>query len=231
MGTLQARRHMDLRSLFPGICRQRRLVITLVLALSSFPMLLTCITAAISGWIVTFMARIRHTSPYFSSLCSSFFWIGMTVGRLTLGYITDRVGVRVATLMYIIVALALQAIFAFVPNATVSAVMICMIGYFFGPMFPSGVVMLVRTLDRKLHVRAVAFVVSLGQVGGALIPFGLGALAERVGMQVFQIVIFGWLLVTLALWLTFPKLPSARKENRSSEEEEELVGGGQDRDT
>ncbi|KAI0142661.1 major facilitator superfamily domain-containing protein [Xylariaceae sp. FL1272] len=164
--------------------------------------------ASINGWIVTFMRRVREADPYLASLSSSFFWIGVTLGRITLGYVTDRAGVRIATTAYIVFAIILQAIFAFIPSPAVSVVFILFIGYFFGPLFPSGLVMLTRSLDRSLHVRAVAIAVTFGQIGGALIPSGLGALSEMVGMKVFQAVIFAWLLVTLALWCSFPSLPA-----------------------
>ncbi|KAH9908278.1 major facilitator superfamily domain-containing protein [Xylariomycetidae sp. FL2044] len=163
--------------------------------------------AAIAGWIVTFMRRVRQADPYLASLCTSFFWIGITLGRLTLGYITDRIGVRFATALYIGCAIILQAVFAFLPNAVASSVMILIIGYFFGPLFPSGLVILTQSLDRSLHVRAVAIAITFGQIGGALIPSGLGALSELIGMEIFQAVIFAWLLVTLVLWLCFPQPP------------------------
>ncbi|KAI1264739.1 major facilitator superfamily domain-containing protein [Xylariaceae sp. FL1019] len=189
--------------------------------------------ASINGWIVTFMRRVREADPYLASLSSSFFWIGVTLGRITLGYITDRAGVRIATTVYIVLAIILQAIFAFISSSTLSAIVILLIGYFFGPLFPSGLVMLTRSLNRSLHVRAVAIAVTFGQIGGALIPSGLGALSEMVGMKVFQAVIFAWLLVTLAFWCSFPSLPPedgerykrvrSEDENarrRTSEEEE-----------
>ncbi|CAH0051064.1 unnamed protein product, partial [Clonostachys solani] len=49
--------------------------------------------SGISGWIVSFMLRVRHSSTQLASTCSSSFWIGMAAGRLILGLLTDRVGV------------------------------------------------------------------------------------------------------------------------------------------
>jgi len=131
----------------------------------------------------------------------------MTIGRLTPGYLTDRIGVRVATALYISCAILLQVIFTFTPDPVASAIMVILIGYCFRPLFPSGLVMLTQSLDKSLHVRAVAIAITFGQFGAALIPSGLGALSELVGMKVFQAVIFGWLIVTLGLWLSFPKGP------------------------
>ncbi|KAI1334318.1 major facilitator superfamily domain-containing protein [Xylariaceae sp. FL0016] len=179
--------------------------------------------ASINGWIVTFMRRVRHAEPYLASLSTCFFWSGITLGRLTLGYATDRIGVRLATALYIVAAILLQAAFAFITGPVASTVSILLIGYFFGPLFPSGLVMLVQSLDRALHVRAVAIAVTFGQIGGALIPSALGALSELIGMKVFQVVIFAWLIITLLLWISFPKI--APQETRASGEQRQSESG------
>jgi fucose permease len=162
----------------------------------------------VSGWIVEFMQEVRHADAYLASICSSLFWVGMTTGRLTLGLATDRIGARLATLGYIIIAIVLQGLFALVESPGISAALVWSLGYFFGPMFPSGIVMMTRLLPKSLHVRAIALVAFLGQVGGACIPFGLGALADVLGLKVFQFTILAWLLVTLLTWLAFPRLPN-----------------------
>lgn len=65
----------------------------------------------------------------------------------------------------------------------------------------------------------VSFVALVGQIGGALLPFGLGALAQALGIQVFQVVIFAQLIITLLLWISFPRLPltTAPLEEQSEE--------------
>ncbi|KAI1779855.1 MFS general substrate transporter [Hypoxylon cercidicola] len=164
---------------------------------------------AVSGWIVVFMTRVNHASAYLASISSSGFWIGQAAGRLTLGVVTQRVGVRLATIAYLVAALAFEALFAAIHVPEVSTVMIALLGFCLGPLFPSGVFMVTRLLPRELHVRAISFVVLIGQVGGALLPFALGALADTLGIQVFQVVVFAQLAVTLLIWLAFPRLPPA----------------------
>lgn len=163
----------------------------------------------ISGWIVVFMTRVNHTSHYLASLSSSGFWIGQAAGRLTLGPVTEWVGVRTATIAYLVAALAFEALFTAVHIPIISAISIALLGYCIGPLFPSGIFMMTRLLPKELHVGAISFVVLIGQVGGALLPFALGALADRLGIQVFQVVVFAQLVVTLLLWLSFPRLPLA----------------------
>ncbi|KAI8958490.1 MFS general substrate transporter [Daldinia sp. FL1419] len=161
----------------------------------------------ISGWIVVFMRRVNHASEYLSSLSSSGFWIGQAAGRLVLGVVTDRIGVRTATTTYLAAALAFELLFAAVHIPVISTITITLLGFCLGPLFPAGVIMMTRLLPRELHVGAISFVVLIGQVGGALLPFALGALADTLGIQVFQVVVFAQLVATLLIWFAFPRLP------------------------
>lgn len=132
----------------------------------------------------------------------------MAVGRLFLGIITDKLGVRTAVTIYLATAAVLQLLFTLVEVPAVSAVIITAIGFVLGPMFPSGVVMITRLLPSNLHVGAVSFVASVGEVGGALLPFALGAIADRLGIGAFQYIILTQLVVTLLIWMCFPRLTS-----------------------
>lgn len=133
----------------------------------------------------------------------------MAAGRFVLGYVTDKVGLRLANIIYLLGAIAAGVLFSAVEVPVVSSIMIAVVGFCFGPLFPSGLVMVTRLLPKDLHVASVSFVASVGQIGGALLPFGLGALAQALGIQVFQVVIFAQLIITLLLWISFPRLPPA----------------------
>ena len=49
---------------------------------------------AIGGWIVTFMLQMREGEPFASGMTATGFWLGMTVGRAMLGFVTPRFGVK-----------------------------------------------------------------------------------------------------------------------------------------
>ncbi|KAF1978855.1 MFS general substrate transporter [Bimuria novae-zelandiae CBS 107.79] len=164
------------------------------------------IEAAISGWVVSFMTRSRHASVSIASLSSSGFWGGMAVGRLTLGYMTDRIGVRRAAAMYLSCAIGLLLIFALVSSLIVSILAMMIAGFVMGPLFPSGVVVLSELLLRELHVAAVSFVASIGQIGAAALPFGIGAVVQGLGIGVFRWVILIFACIALFVWTIFSQL-------------------------
>ncbi|KAF2131310.1 MFS general substrate transporter [Dothidotthia symphoricarpi CBS 119687] len=164
------------------------------------------VETAISGWVVSFMQRSRHASPYLSGLTSSGFWTGMAIGRLSLGPATDRIGVRRATILYFACAIAIQGVFVVVRGPVVSLVLMSVLGVVMGPLFPSGVVVLTQVLPREMHVAGVSFVASVGQVGGGLLPFGIGAVVEGWGIGVFRYAVLGLLVVGLGVWCVFARV-------------------------
>ncbi|KEY66275.1 hypothetical protein S7711_02740 [Stachybotrys chartarum IBT 7711] len=163
---------------------------------------------AISGWIVSFMLRVRHASVQLSGICSSCFWGGMAVGRLALGGVTDRLGVKRGTILYLLSTILLQLMFILVENQALSAVLITLIGFFIGPLFPSSIVQLSNMLPRDLVVAAVSYVASVGQVGGAFLPFAIGALSQWLGLRVFGVMIAIQLAVCLGLWMILTRTRS-----------------------
>ena len=54
------------------------------------------IEVALGGWIVTFMTRVRHGPAFASGMTATGFWLGITVGRVALGFVTPRVGEKIS---------------------------------------------------------------------------------------------------------------------------------------
>jgi fucose permease len=179
------------------------------------------VETAISGWIVSFMLRSRSATPYLAGLSSSGFWAGMAVGRLALGPLTDRIGVRRATVLYFILAVLTEILFVVLPHAVVSVVLMVILGFLMGPLFPSGVIVLTQLLPKELHVAAVSFVASLGQVGGALLPFGIGAVVEGLGIGVFKYAILVQSILAMLLWMVFARLRSVVAASQRSLQRED----------
>lgn len=53
----------------------------------------------LSGWIVTFMIRVRGGQPFSSGMVAMGFWLGITVGRVLLGFLTPRIGEKLAIMV------------------------------------------------------------------------------------------------------------------------------------
>ena len=168
---------------------------------------------AIGGWVVTFMLRVRHAQPFAAGLTSTGFWLGITVGRMVLGFVTARVfpTEKVAITVYLIISVGLELLFWLVQDFISSAVMVALLGFFLAPMFPAAVVAETKLLPKRLHVAAVGFAAAFGASGACVFPFAVGAIAQAKGVGVLQPIVLALLAVLLGVWWLIPKLPKIRE--------------------
>lgn len=54
---------------------------------------------SLGGWIVQFMIDVRNGGAFASGMVATGFWLGLTVGRAVLGFITPRIGDRLALMV------------------------------------------------------------------------------------------------------------------------------------
>lgn len=179
---------------------------------SIFLLIYVGIEVSIGGWIVTFMRNVRDGSPFASGLTSMGFWLGITVGRLVLGFVTARVfrNEKHAVATYLVCTVVLQLLFWLIPSFVVSAVMVGFLGFFLAPLFPAAVVVLTKLLPKRLHVAAVGFAAAFGASGACVLPFAVGAIANAAGVKVLQPIILAALVLCLGVWLLIPTLPKQR---------------------
>lgn len=114
------------------------------------------------------MIQARGGRPFESGVVPTGFWLGITIGRITLGFVTGRVGERVAIAGYLIISIALQLIFWLVPRFIVSAIAVSFLGFFLGPLFPGAIAISTKLLPKHLHTSSVGFSSALGGGGAAV---------------------------------------------------------------
>lgn len=54
------------------------------------------VEVALGGWVVTFMIKERQGGNFASGMTATGFWLGITVGRLILGFVTPRIGEKLS---------------------------------------------------------------------------------------------------------------------------------------
>ncbi|KAK5165454.1 uncharacterized protein LTR77_008983 [Saxophila tyrrhenica] len=164
------------------------------------------IEVGLGGWIVAFMIRVREAKPFASGMTATGFWLGITVGRVVLGFVTPRIGEKLAISIYLPISMALQLVFWLVPQFYVGAVSVGFLGFFLGPMFPAAMVACAKLLPKHLHVSSIGFAAAFGGSGGAIFPYAIGAIAQAKGVQVLQPIILALLAVIWLLWLCLPRI-------------------------
>ncbi|KAI5363023.1 Putative major facilitator superfamily, MFS transporter superfamily [Septoria linicola] len=168
------------------------------------------VEVALGGWIVEFMIRVRDAEEFAAGMSATGFWLGITVGRVVLGFVTPRIGEKLSIMIYLPIAIGLQLLFWLVPQFYVSTVAVALQGLFLGPAFPAGVVMCTKLLPKHLHVSSIGFAAAFGGSGGAIFPYAVGAIAQAKGVQVLQPIILALMAVCLLLWLMLPRINKKR---------------------
>ncbi|CAG7920974.1 unnamed protein product [Penicillium olsonii] len=165
------------------------------------------IEVAIGGWIVVFMTNVRHGGAFESGMAETGFWLGITVGRFVLGFVSPRIGEKLSVAIYILCSIALELVFWLVPEFIISAVAVSLVGFFMGTIFPGVVIVATRMLPRNVHVAAIGFAAAFSMGGGAVFPFMIGAIAQARGVTVLQPILLAMLAVALGIWATLFRLP------------------------
>jgi len=159
---------------------------------------------SLGGWITSFMLVVRHAAPFDAGLTVTFFWLGLTVGRVALGFVTGRVGEKVAITAYLVLSIALQLLYWLVPSFVASAVFVSFLGFFLGPLFPAAIVAATKLLPSDYHVSAIGFAAAFGGGGAAIFPFAVGAIAQSKGVEVLQPICLAILAFILLMWWFLP---------------------------
>ncbi|KAK7398038.1 hypothetical protein QQX98_012588 [Neonectria punicea] len=159
---------------------------------------------SLGGWIVTFMLRVRDAEPFLAGLTVTLFWLGLTLGRVVLGFVTGRIGEKLAITGYLALSIGLELLYWLVPNFVASVVFVMLLGFFLGPMFPAAVVVATKLLPADYHVSAIGFAAAFGGGGAALLPFAVGAIAQHKGVEVLQPIVVAILAFIILVWLMLP---------------------------
>jgi fucose permease len=132
------------------------------------------------------------------------FWLGLTFGRVILGFITGHIGEKLAIALYMLACMVLQLLFWLINNFISSAIFAAWVGFFLGPLFPAAIVVATKLLPSELHVSAIGFAAAFGGGGAAVLPFAVGAIAQAKGVQVLQPIVFALFVAILGLWCALP---------------------------
>lgn len=114
----------------------------------------------------------------------SFYWLALTIGRIFIGTIVDRLG-NTLVLRICMFGMVLGTVLLAIKGSTVlNFVGLAVIGFAIAPMFP----ILIAETPRRVGMRHVAntigFQIGVAGIGAAMLTGLGGALAENIGMEI-----------------------------------------------
>lgn len=174
------------------------------------------------AWFFTYLLENKLNDKIKMSYIASMFWIGLTCGRLILGFVTKRVFATEyrATRCYTI--LTFFAYVLFVLLGLVDSHSVCyfilisinlfLCGFFIGPIFPSASIVSLQILPARLHVGGIGVAVAAGGCGGALLPYLAGVIFHLIGSQWMPFVNCILVGIMAGCWCLYPYFIKTEKD-------------------
>ncbi|HHY47712.1 MAG TPA: MFS transporter [Firmicutes bacterium] len=171
--------------------------------------------SGINGWTFSFMTGVLRTTPRLGTLTVSLFWVSLTLGRLLVAYLSERLNHRLLILLC-----CLGSLLASVPGVMGLGVHSTVISFIALGFFLSGVVPMVMAQGMScfphLTSSAAGILMAAGSTGGAVVPWLIGIVADIHGLRNGMAVIpLGCALMVALSLLNIQSLHSSNVDVRS----------------
>ncbi|HEY7975431.1 MAG TPA: MFS transporter [Ktedonobacterales bacterium] len=156
---------------------------------------------SLGSWSYSLLTESRGQGPLLAGWMVSGYWLGLTIGRVVLGRVAERIGASRLILWCLVGVLAAALLFWPAPNGFLNALALLLAGFSLGPIFPSTIAVVGRVMPLRLQPTAIGFLASLGSMGGAAFPWLAGNLAQRFGLWSLLPFVAALAAAMIALWL------------------------------
>lgn len=155
----------------------------------------------VANWTPTYLDRTTTLDAATAALITSGFWLALTGGRVVAAVLGTRLAPNTLLLTTLAGSLAAGVLLAVsTGNAWVTSTAVLLMGFCFGPIFPTTIAITTATF-RQSPGTAASAVVAMGSGGGMLIPWVQGILLERVSPATSVLFVAVGTLMMLALHL------------------------------
>lgn len=153
-----------------------------LLLLSALLALYVGAEASITGWTYSYAVEALRATQRAGSIVTSLFWMGLMAGRIVCSRISPRIPAMTLT-----ARMAAAAALTYVPvigatSVVTLAATIFLSGVWIGGVFPTVVAYAARIFPERVGT-ATGFIIAVCAAGGAVIPAGVGAIADGMGLR------------------------------------------------
>lgn len=160
---------------------------------------------SIGNWAYSVQTISRKTPETIAGYSISAYWMGLTIGRMGMGYIIKRLGtVRTLDLSLTLLTVGLLS-WWLLPDGVLS---LPVLGFALAAIFPTTMLLVPQRVAAPLVPAAIGFLTSVASLGAASIPTGVGFVANWVGLEIIPILMLplAALMMLLHRWLVGHRL-------------------------
>lgn len=171
----------------------------------------------LGNWTYTLFTEGRGASPQLAGLWTGGFWATFTTGRVLAGLYARRIRLNTMLSGALVLSLFGVILFWWNPTAAVGVAGVLIIGFALAPIFPGLVSSTSQRVGQRHAGNTIGLQMSAAGLGGALLPFVAGTLAERISLEIIPVFLGVSLLGLLVLSLPSTWVKAAKEVSSSKE--------------
>ncbi|SCU93287.1 LADA_0G02278g1_1 [Lachancea dasiensis] len=174
------------------------------------------------AWIFTYLLDVKKGNVIPMSYVTAAFWMGLTVGRMVLGFVTKRCFKNEyrASAFYAGMCWMSYTVFLLITYLPGSSTLYFIAvgaaiftgGVFMGPLFPNASVVALQVLPKNMHVSGVGIAVALGGCGSAILPYSVGIITHLAGFVCFPFLCWVMVGTVYFVWFLYPRVIKGQME-------------------
>lgn len=167
------------------------------------------------NYLPTILHKTTQLDASSLALSITVFWLAMTIGRMLMTFIVDRIGYTKLFVVSCIGQFLGLFVFALSPSIWISYGAIFFTGLLMGGIFSIGL-LIINDTSQGHEERTTSLLVALGGLGGAILPKIVGELIDRFAISVtlWTMVGFAFILVSLMGVIFYLKNKSEVREDK-----------------
>jgi fucose permease len=140
---------------------------------------------SVGTWCFSYLVQARGLPDSLASYTVSGYWLGLTLGRFLISPIAVRAGVTTARMIYLCLAgVTATAVLAWLSPTVFACVALGLLGFCLGPVFPTTMAIVPRLTRARLVPTAIGVMNAASVIGGSVLPWLAGTIAQDAGMRV-----------------------------------------------
>jgi fucose permease len=183
---------------------------------SLFLLIYSGVEVCAGSWGYNYLLHMRTLSPFVTGWMISGFGLGLTLGRFVIQPLSERLGVGLATLMFVLIGSALLSLLLIwlLPFSLGSGLAFSLLGLSLAPIYPLTIALVPRLVPARLEASAIGVLVGVSISGLAFLPWLAGVLAQFQGIWTLPPYLLILSLILLGFWLFLARPVSASEVRR-----------------
>jgi len=145
------------------------------------------VETTVGSWSYTYLTEGQHHSNALAGGLVSLYWGGLTVGRFGLGWLAEKAGRQGQDRLLLISCIVISIfggglVWLAGEQPLLSGLGLFLIGFSYGPLYPTTLAVLSRIVDSDLVSSAIGLITGLSILGVAVFPWLAGNLMEAGGL-------------------------------------------------